>query len=52
MAPPPPRITLAQTPTSRGMDLRELCTEGRRTEQDIWMEESIVYRKYGFQTPV
>jgi len=52
MALPSTRLTLAQTPTSRCIDLREPRTEGRRAEQGLWMEESIVYHTYGFQTPV
>jgi len=51
MAPPPPRIAVAQTPTSRGMDLREPRTDGRRAEQGIWMEDSFVYHEHGFHTP-
>jgi len=47
MAPPSNRLTLAWTPTSRGMDLREPRGDGRRAEQGIWMENSIVYHKYG-----
>ena len=50
MAPPSIRLTLAQTLTSRGMDLRGLRGDGRRAEQGIWMEDSIVHHKYGFQT--
>jgi len=50
MTPPSIRLTLAQTPTSRGMDLRGPHGDGRRAEQDIWMEDSIVHHKYGFQT--
>ena len=48
MAPPSIWLSLAQTPTSWGMNLREPHGDGRQNMQDFWMAESIVRHEYGF----
>ena len=52
MVPSSPRLTLAQIPTPRSVDVWEPRTDERRAGQGIWMEDSTIYLEYGFQTPV
>jgi len=51
MAPPSPRLTLAQTSTLSRVDLRGPRIEGLRTEHGIWMEESSGYHAYWTPQP-